>query len=391
MSTVLTTPPRLLPRRGEGAVGSTFVFSPQILDVHRRSHQAVSSDALLYCCRIIRDSSREYASAMSTNLMNQEILMEILTSFSPLPFVFVTLRPVCPVCPSCHVPSGASDGFCCLGCCPRSMSSQNKVGTGMMMWKRPSTSLPTILSLVALSAKLLVPTTSSNIEVVVRGDQEAPCPPCEMFFTKLDVPLSSGETNYSQDLKLIERGEPKSGTGYAFEWGVGSLLHACNHLQQFFGEDSCTTELKISPNARLRDVTSCSFVFEPGRAVKGARCPCPEVQRWVLDYCTSEADGIHADPIECPYSPNPTNHLVGNPSQSIAIHKNKWQSVVVDCVSITVLPCLINPSKTFSIVAKRSRSSLPAMNHRTQSSFVVNRSPSFSIVANRYCDTGHGT
>lgn len=160
----------------------------------------------------------------------------------------------------------------------RSLPSQEKFSAAM--WRASSTLLPIILSIVAMSMKLIVPTMSSNLIVV--PEEEASCPSCEMFFTKLDVHQSSERTSpRSQDVELRQRGEPKSGTGFAFEWGVGTLLHACEHLKQFFGEESCTTKLTTSRHETLRDVLTCSFVFEPAQAVKDARCPCPGVERWV--------------------------------------------------------------------------------------------------------------
>lgn len=115
-----------------------------------------------------------------------------------------------------------------------------------------------------------------------------------MFFTKLNVRLSSEETSSStQNVELRERGEPKSGTGLAFEWGVGALIHTCKHLRQFFGEKSCTTELEMSHLRIFNDVIGCSFIFEPAQDAQDARCPCPEVERWVGT--SSEADWIYPD------------------------------------------------------------------------------------------------
>lgn len=102
---------------------------------------------------------------------------------------------------------------------------------------------------------------------------------CDLYFSKLEMPLSSGG-NGSQYVELSERGEPKSGTGFAFEWGTGALVHACKHLREYFGEESCNIELEMSPND-IHDLASCSFTFEPGKGVQDARCPCSEVERCV--------------------------------------------------------------------------------------------------------------
>lgn len=65
---------------------------------------------------------------------------------------------------------------------------------------------------------------------------EEPCPPCELLFSKLERTV--GGTKLSQTVHVQERGEPKSGTGVMFFWATAALIHACDYLQQHFGEET---------------------------------------------------------------------------------------------------------------------------------------------------------
>lgn len=66
------------------------------------------------------------------------------------------------------------------------------------------------------------------------------CPPCAPLFSKLRV----YNGRHVQNIKLMERGEPKSGTGFMFEGAGGALIHTCNYLNAAFGAHSCS----VSPS-----------------------------------------------------------------------------------------------------------------------------------------------
>lgn len=68
---------------------------------------------------------------------------------------------------------------------------------------------------------------------------EEACPPCELLFSRLERTV--GGVKLSQNVHVQERGEPKSGTGILFFWATAALMHACNYLQDQFGEETCGT------------------------------------------------------------------------------------------------------------------------------------------------------
>lgn len=63
---------------------------------------------------------------------------------------------------------------------------------------------------------------------------EEPCTPCDVLFSKLERTGTDGKL--SQDIRVQERGEPKSGTGLAFFWASAALMNACDYLKDQFGE-----------------------------------------------------------------------------------------------------------------------------------------------------------
>lgn len=70
-------------------------------------------------------------------------------------------------------------------------------------------------------------------------NMEEACPPCELLFSRLERTV--GGVKLSQSIHVQERGEPKSGTGILFFWATAALIHACNYLQEQFGEKACIT------------------------------------------------------------------------------------------------------------------------------------------------------
>ena len=79
---------------------------------------------------------------------------------------------------------------------------------------------------------------ADTISREVGSAEEVVCPPCEFLFSKLEPSKSGGKL--VQNVKIQERGEPKSGTGFMFSWAAGTLVRTCRYLQSAFGE-YCTT------------------------------------------------------------------------------------------------------------------------------------------------------
>ena len=61
-------------------------------------------------------------------------------------------------------------------------------------------------------------------------------PPCELLFSQLET--TGGNGKLAQDIKVQERGEPKSGTSVSFYWASAALIHACDYLQELFGKET---------------------------------------------------------------------------------------------------------------------------------------------------------
>lgn len=99
---------------------------------------------------------------------------------------------------------------------------------------------------------------------------QEPCPEkCSALFGKLETTPFGEQV---QDIVINQRGEPKSGTSFMFEWGQGSLIHACDFLQSLYGRWSCQTMWEGTATFKL--------LFEPKHPrVEPARCPCTDVDR----------------------------------------------------------------------------------------------------------------
>lgn len=78
---------------------------------------------------------------------------------------------------------------------------------------------------------------SSARSAVKQDAAEDGCLPCEMFFRKLERTGEHGKL--SGVVRVQERGEPKSGTGFMFDWATGGLMRTCHYLQGLFGKDAC--------------------------------------------------------------------------------------------------------------------------------------------------------
>ena len=90
------------------------------------------------------------------------------------------------------------------------------------------------MSALMLVSFLAMGGLSPALSVVNEGPTEEGCPPCELFFRKLEQQGENGKL--SQVVKVQERGEPKSGTGFMFDWATGALIQTCRYLQGLFGK-----------------------------------------------------------------------------------------------------------------------------------------------------------
>lgn len=144
-----------------------------------------------------------------------------------------------------------------------------------MSQARPISFLVAYLSVVA-NLIIGVPFLSSSYVAGASQGDVTTCPPCDMHFGKLGI---SPEGKGVQDVSLMERGEPKSGTGFMFEWGVEALLRACDYLRELYGDSSCEVTFEMQEEGSLNDVLYCDFVFDPNRSSGNALCPCAEIDR----------------------------------------------------------------------------------------------------------------
>lgn len=78
-----------------------------------------------------------------------------------------------------------------------------------------------------------------------------------------------------QDIKMVERGEPKSGTTFMFEWGRAALERTCEYLKHTYGEKTChvvTGVLAFTDHAY-----NTTFTFDPSLQSTHKECVCENV------------------------------------------------------------------------------------------------------------------
>ncbi|CAM9470059.1 unnamed protein product [Scytosiphon promiscuus] len=81
---------------------------------------------------------------------------------------------------------------------------------------------------------------------------------------------AQGGSQRIRSVQVQERGEPKSGTGFMFEWATNALAHSCMYLQRAYGGRSC----RIEWNAVNR-----TMIFDPSLAAKApGPCPCYDME-----------------------------------------------------------------------------------------------------------------
>lgn len=87
-----------------------------------------------------------------------------------------------------------------------------------------------------------------------------------------------GTDSSPQRCHFSHAGEPKSGTGFMFEWAGNLLIHTCDYLNETFGDGSCRIHLGMSDD-NIKDLREVSLTFEPNSGSNRARCSCPDVYR----------------------------------------------------------------------------------------------------------------
>lgn len=104
--------------------------------------------------------------------------------------------------------------------------------------------------------------------------QTSECPEhCEDLFSKMTDKLA-GKRGKVQEVGIVERGEPKSGTGFMMRKGTEALAHFCHYLQRAYGQRSCRVEFPINVVRNL--------IFEPQLVVDDGSappCSCDNVSR----------------------------------------------------------------------------------------------------------------
>lgn len=99
------------------------------------------------------------------------------------------------------------------------------------------------------------------------------CLPCEVLFSKL---TKTAEGDQEQVLLVQERGEPKSGTTFMFNWGRGALYRTCEFLQATYGESTCyITEPRIKPDSDSPNAVTMEF--NPHLSGDEGSCSCSGV------------------------------------------------------------------------------------------------------------------
>ena len=95
------------------------------------------------------------------------------------------------------------------------------------------------MMMIFLTSSLVVDRAYSSprrLKVTNEEHTEYLCPPCELLLSKLGRTGSNGKL--AQDIRVQERGEPKSGTSVSYYWASASLIHACDYLQELFGKET---------------------------------------------------------------------------------------------------------------------------------------------------------
>lgn len=83
--------------------------------------------------------------------------------------------------------------------------------------------------------------------------------------------------------------EPKSGTGFMYEWATSAIAHACTYLTRAYGEGSCWIEW---------DFKNRTLIFDPALGTSGAAvCPCEDFKR----YSPTSEDQVALDIVPKPW------------------------------------------------------------------------------------------
>lgn len=138
-------------------------------------------------------------------------------------------------------------------------ASMIKQGRATVTWVAVLCVLSGITNVITSDAKvLLLPT--ADLEPLASHD----CPAhCQSLFGKLEDG-QIGSRGRVQHVEVQERGEPKSGTGFMYEWATGALGHSCVYLQRAYGMGSCRIEW---------DFANRTLIFEPHVAMSESSTP----------------------------------------------------------------------------------------------------------------------
>lgn len=110
----------------------------------------------------------------------------------------------------------------------------------------------------------------ADVSLAIEADG---CPRCDMMFSKLET---TADGKRVQNVSIQERGEPKSGTTFMFQWARGALDRTCELLKSLYGEKTCRLEHE-GPLGFYLDPRELTFTFEPGLGDDDAPCSCTNV------------------------------------------------------------------------------------------------------------------
>lgn len=103
------------------------------------------------------------------------------------------------------------------------------------------------------------------------------CPPCDTLFSKLETDESGRRVQY---VNMQERGEPKCGTKFMFDWAHGALLRTCDVLDGWYGGQTCHLKKQPPTGEQLEDPEAVTLIFDPNHVSGGDdACSCQNVDR----------------------------------------------------------------------------------------------------------------
>lgn len=107
------------------------------------------------------------------------------------------------------------------------------------------------------------------------------CPPCDALFSRLKTDESGRRVQY---VNMQERGEPKCGTKFMFDWAHGALLRTCDVLDGWYGGQTCHLEKQAPTGEQLEDPEAVTLIFDPNQGGGDHPCSCHNVDRYLRRY-----------------------------------------------------------------------------------------------------------